>query len=267
MSIPQVRAAGKTDVGKARTNNEDSMLCDDALGLFIVADGMGGHNAGEVASAMAVKIIDENMRMLAKTGSSPEAVAPGLSLTANQLGFCAKLANQVIFESACKYPQHEGMGTTMSALVLTADSYHIAHIGDSRIYLARHDRLEQITQDHSLVMEQVKKGLITARQAETSRMANVLTRALGIEAHSKIDVSEAPLQDHDMFLLCSDGLNKMLRDDEIWTIVKTAKQPAAICESLVEAANAVGGKDNVTVVVIDAVKKGFLRNLKDKLVK
>lgn len=265
MGSIKITAAGKSDIGKIRKTNEDSLYVGEDVGLFIVADGMGGHNAGEVASAMAVKIISDNLRSLIESRKSPAINDKRFSLLTNQLAFCARLANQAIFEASRQYVQNEGMGTTMSALCTAPNFYAIAHIGDSRIYRVGPNALEQLTQDHTLVMDQMRRGLISQQEAERSNMTNVLSRAMGIETQSKIDIEQHSWHDQEMFLLCSDGLTKMLDDEEMLAIIRTAKTPAAICDTCVEAANAAGGRDNVSVVVIKIEQTGFLKNIKERL--
>ncbi|MBI4369748.1 MAG: Stp1/IreP family PP2C-type Ser/Thr phosphatase [Elusimicrobia bacterium] len=255
--------AGKSDPGRVRGNNEDNWLIDDQLQLAAVADGMGGHQAGEVASRMAVELLKENLRKLRLANSIPEPNNPKLSLLSNQLLFCAKLANRAINEASRSIPQDSGMGTTLTALAIEQNGLgSIVHIGDSRLYLWRRDKFEQITKDHSLVMDQVRQGLLTKEEASHSRYQNILSRALGIEPIADIDAQEFEFTDGDMAILCSDGLSRMVNDDEIVSIIRAiGRSPARLCNNLTEAANAAGGKDNITVIVAYLEKAGILSNL------
>ncbi|OGS00392.1 MAG: hypothetical protein A3G41_03135 [Elusimicrobia bacterium RIFCSPLOWO2_12_FULL_59_9] len=251
MASLKLSLAAKTDVGRKRDNNEDSIGADADLGLLIVADGMGGHQAGEVASQIAVDVVLKNLRSMAQSErpSLPEGSDPALALKTNQLAFCVRMANQVIFEAAHKFPKDSGMGTTLTSLLLDGDHYAVAHVGDSRAYVVREGAMQQISDDHSLVMEQVRKGLISLEQAEKSNMQNILIRALGVESKVQVDVAEHPAMDGDVVLLCSDGLNKMVSDEGILKAVLEQKEPLAICNRLIEMSNRNGGVDNVSVAV------------------
>ncbi|MBI4062785.1 MAG: Stp1/IreP family PP2C-type Ser/Thr phosphatase [Elusimicrobia bacterium] len=248
--------AGGTDPGKVRTNNEDSFVVDEALGLLAVADGLGGHQSGEVASRMAVEFLQKNMKTLLASKSNPEGTNAKLRPATNHLAFCVKLANQAIFEASKKYPKDNGMGTTISSILLGDDSLSLAHVGDSRVYIQRNGQLTQITKDHSLVMDQLRKGLINEEQARTSNMQHVLSRALGIEEAVEVDAEEHAVHEGDYILLCSDGLIRMVTDKDIAAIIQSVKTPGEIAQTLIEAANAAGGKDNVTVIVALGEKGG-----------
>ncbi len=256
--------AGKTDRGKVRENNEDNILINESLGLIAVADGLGGHQGGEVASRMATELVAENYRRLALANALPEKNEAKLALATKQLISCVRLANQAIFEASKNYPQDQGMGTTITALLLHDDYISLAHVGDTRAYILRNGRFEQITKDHSLVMEQVRKGLISKEQADVSKMQHILARALGTEAKVEIDAEEHPVFAGDLILLCSDGLNKMTTDQEVLAVINATKNPPAICDTLIEAANAAGGRDNISVIAARAEKAGFLSSLKSK---
>ncbi|MBI2069407.1 MAG: Stp1/IreP family PP2C-type Ser/Thr phosphatase [Elusimicrobia bacterium] len=259
--------ASKSDQGKVRSNNEDNLLVDESIGLLVVADGMGGHQSGEVASRMATQILAENLKNLVKSGAVPEKTNPNVSAQTNQLAFCVRLANQAIFEASKRYAQDRGMGTTLSALWLHDGYCSLAHVGDSRAYIARNGTLEQITRDHSLVMDQVRQGLITQEEAASSNLQHVLSRALGVAETVEADAEEHPLMDGDFLLLCTDGLTRMVSEKEIKTIIDSARNPDSISETLVEAANAAGGKDNVSVIVALIEKASFIQNLKSKFAK
>ena len=247
---------GKTDVGKVRGNNEDSFLVDESLGLFIVADGMGGHSAGEVASKMAVESIHDGMKrfMEGRQKGIMGKIDPRLSERANQLASCVRLANQLVYESGRARPQHQGMGTTVDCVLLHKGKAAIGHIGDSRVYLSRDGKLHQLTRDHSLVEEQVRQGILKPEEAEKSHLKHILTRALGVDPNVEVDLSENDCYDGDVLLLCSDGLMKMVPDPDIAQAIRDMKTPKMIAEQLVDLANAAGGVDNVTAVVA-AIKK------------
>ena len=243
--------SGKSDAGKLRKNNEDNYAIDPEIAFFVVADGMGGHSHGEVASRMAVDVTRDAMRRTLLNGQKAIVgkIDAALSEKANQLASAVRLANQFILESARSNPAQNGMGTTIDAVVFFKGSAAVAHVGDSRVYLVRDGSLRQITEDHSVVNDQVKQGLLTREEAERSHLKNVLTRALGVEEKTAVDVYEVQCRAGDVFVACSDGLNKMVSDDEILKTVKEMKTPKAVSEHLVDLANAAGGVDNVTVVV------------------
>lgn len=247
-----------SDTGKLRNKNEDSALADPALGLAIVADGMGGHSSGEVASSMAVKVTRDKFESMRRSGLKPGAYDDKYTLETNQLGFAVQLANSVVYEAGNSTPENKGMGTTLSAILLNGDKIVIAHIGDSRVYLFRDGTLQQVTEDHSLVMDHVRQGLLTREQAEKSPLQNILTRALGTQKMPLIDLKEIPVMENDRFLLCTDGLFKAVTEENISGILKTAADGQKACELMVRTANDNGGPDNVTVL-IGLLKKRTLR--------
>ena len=254
-----------SDVGKSRKNNEDNVLVSDELDLAIVADGMGGHNSGEVASKIAVTVTKEKYESMTLTQSKPSEYDEKHSMKANQLAFAIKLANSVIYEAGNTAKDNKGMGTTASALLLNKDKYSIAHIGDSRIYLLRKNVLQQLTEDHSLVMEHVKKGLLTKEQAHKSPLQNILTRALGTQKNPAVDIYELPVQEHDRVILCSDGLFKAMSEEDMVKILNEEADDKKACEKLVETANINGGPDNVTVIIGTIQKKNWKESIKDML--
>jgi serine/threonine protein phosphatase PrpC len=254
--------AGFTDQGKARPNNEDAICIDAELGLIIVADGMGGHQAGEIASAMAVSTIPEHFRQLSAAGSAGEVTQNHFLAATNRLGYCVKVANQTIFDAAKRSPQDRGMGTTCTAVVIEDDRVGIAHVGDSRCYLIRRGQIELLTNDHSLVMEQIRSGLIS-KDDEIARSAqNILTRSLGIARQVKVDLDEHPLFPGDVLLLCSDGLGRELGDDEILQVVNEMPDPGELAKRLIQLANEAGGRDNVTVAAARLDKAGLGQSIK-----
>lgn len=255
--------AGASDMGKVRKNNEDSWLLAPELELAIVADGMGGHNSGEVASSLAVKVTRDKFDSMKRTGMKPNPYNDKVSLEANQLGFAVQLANSVIYEAGTAGPENKGMGTTLSAALLNGSKLSIAHIGDSRIYLLRAGVIQQLTEDHSLVMEHVKKGLLTREQAEVSPLQNILTRALGTQKAPAVDLVETALEVGDRLLFCTDGLFKAVKEDKLHEMIKNQPDNAKACAGLVTAANENGGPDNITVIIGTVLKKPLKETLKD----
>ncbi|HCC47330.1 MAG TPA: Stp1/IreP family PP2C-type Ser/Thr phosphatase [Elusimicrobia bacterium] len=259
----KIEFAAASDMGKVRKNNEDSFLLAPELELAIVADGMGGHNSGEVASSLAVKVTRDKFESMKRTGMKPSPYNDKFSLESNQLGFAVQLANSVIYEAGTAGPDNKGMGTTLSSALLNKDKLCIAHIGDSRIYLLRSGAMQQLTEDHSLVMEHVKKGLLTKEQADVSPLQNILTRALGTQKAPAVDLVETVLEEGDRLLFCTDGLFKAVKEDKLLEMLKIEKDDAKACADLVAAANANGGPDNVTVILGTVRKKSFKENIKD----
>lgn len=268
MKIPMLEVAGKTDPGKVRERNEDSIALDPELGLLIVADGMGGHNSGEVASNLATDTILKFGREMLGGGKDvvPPGAQAGLSLRAQQVLHFIKSANEVIYAKSKAFAKNQGMGTTVVAVLGDAKSVTVGHVGDSRLYRLRDGKLEQLTEDHSLVMDQVKHGLLTREQAEKSNLQNILTRALGTEPDVQVDVRDWEVRAGDVYLICSDGLTKMVADGEMAAVLGDQKEPIAAVDKLIDMANAAGGVDNVTVVVartpnLDSGAKGFFSRL------
>lgn len=244
---------GQTDVGVKRDKNEDSFGIDQQLGLFVVADGMGGHAAGEIASKMAIDVIIDYIQ---RTITTDEPYLAGFnnrySRAGNRLCSAIILANQLISDSATNHKNWQGMGTTLvAAWMPDPDSprISIAHVGDSRAYLLRYGELEQLTTDHSLVEEHIKSGLLSKAEAAKSSIKNMITRALGFKQRVNVDVIETELEPGDKLLLCSDGLNAMLTDPQIRTILKLTGSLENTCQQMVNTANAKGGKDNITVII------------------
>ncbi|MBI4657072.1 MAG: Stp1/IreP family PP2C-type Ser/Thr phosphatase [Elusimicrobia bacterium] len=251
-----------TNPGKVRPNNEDNALVDAELELAIVADGMGGHKSGEMASAMAVKITKEKYESMHYTGLKPNPYIDNLSLEANQLLFAAQLANSVIYETGNASAENKGMGTTLTAALLNKNRLSVIHIGDSRLYVLRDDALQQLTEDHSLVMDHVKKGIMTMEQAEKSPLQNILTRALGTQKKPQIDAFEFEIKERDRIILCTDGLFKTTSDEKMKEILGQNSDNLKACETMVETANINGGPDNVTVAIGRVLKKHWKEKIK-----
>jgi PPM family protein phosphatase len=258
----QIVSSGLSDVGRVRTNNEDSFRIVEALNLFILSDGMGGEAHGEVASAMAVDVINKYCEAEKEDSSETvlDEVPANISSRTRRLKNAVAQANFQIFQAAQKNPEQRGMGATITALWLKDTLLSIAHVGDSRAYLLRSGNLQQLTNDHSLVAEQVRRGLITPQQAEESEMQSVLLRALGAHPEVEIDVDEVGIIPRDVLLLCSDGLTRMVTEPEIAGALQAETVPSTAAERLIALANENGGIDNVTVIVVrfeDDANKGW----------
>lgn len=249
MSAPKLDIAGRTDPGCVRERNEDSLALEPRFGLLVVADGMGGHNSGEVASALATETILSAARTALEAGPTPSDGETPAARRARQITDFVSAANKTIFDKAQAFPKDHGMGTTVVAVLADERSLTVGHVGDSRLYLFRNGSLRLITEDHSLVMDQVRHGLLTIEQAEKSSLQNILTRALGTEAAVSVDVQELPLEPGDTVMLCSDGLTKMLSDVEVSKVLGESATARAAVDTLIELSREAGGVDNITVAV------------------
>jgi protein phosphatase len=235
----------RTDPGLARENNEDSVAVDEPTRLGILADGMGGYNAGEVASGMATTFIKSELgRWLAQAGRHANARE-----VRRAMEICVDNANRSIFNAANSNPQYSGMGTTLVVGVFQDGRLMLGHIGDSRCYRLRNNQLEQITKDHSLLQEQMDAGLITPEQAATSTNKNLVTRALGVEDAVLLEVNEYKVEPGDLYLMCSDGLSDMLDDEAIAQVLAGEASLEQKSVQLIDAANANGGRDNISVLL------------------
>jgi protein phosphatase len=246
----KIDARGITDVGQRRDHNEDSFLVDEGLGLFIVADGMGGHAGGGTASRLAVETIRTAVA-LAKD-REPDTFAPGGAddgRIPELLQQAVEEACAVIYRTAQGDPELAGMGTTVTAALLGGRTAFVAHVGDSRCYLLRERRIYQVSEDHSLVNEQLKAGAISADEAKHSRFKNIITRSVGFEQQVQVDVMGLELEDGDAVVICCDGLSNLVEDPEILSIVDESPLEDAPGR-LVALANDRGGDDNITVIVI-----------------
>jgi serine/threonine protein phosphatase PrpC len=248
----RIVSGGVTDLGRVRSNNEDCFRIADSLNLFVLSDGMGGEAHGEVASEMAVDAI---VRYCAEPHSDLDATEignfqPTWSEKTRQLTNAVHLANRKIYESAEAHPEQHGMGATLTAAWIDGAKLSIAHVGDSRAYLLRGGTLQQLTSDHSLVAEQVRRGILTAAEAEQSEMQSVLLRALGATPEIEVDTDEHALFARDILMLCCDGLTRMVTDPEIAGTLQAEVDPTKAAEKLVQLANERGGVDNITVIVV-----------------
>lgn len=244
--------ASATDAGLVRNFNEDSVVIDEDIGLVILADGMGGYKAGDVASGMATMIIGNELKD--KVGKSA-VKSNGVDLETEFVRGAVTRANQAIYHAAHNKQQFQGMGTTVVMALLRDNTITIAHAGDSRMYRLRGNKLEQLTVDHSLLQEQVQLGLITAEDARVSHNRNLVTRALGVSQNIAVDVRREPAMPGDIYLLCSDGLNDMVDDADIELAAVSIKENMPLLASqLVMMANDNGGHDNVSVAAIKIEK-------------
>lgn len=253
----RIISCGMTDVGIKRTNNEDNYLINDELNLFVVCDGMGGHAGGEFASAIAVNTVEE---VLTSMELRPEdmGIDPTdgtVEVVREKLRYAIRLAGKRIYEKAKDEPEYKGMGTTCLALLVDSGNAYVAHVGDSRGYVVREGRIEQLTEDHSWVNEKIKEGLITPEQARNHKLKNIITRSLGYLEDVEIDIQVRAVRRGDRFVLCSDGLSNLVDTGEIGeSVLDHGPQDAA--RRLIELACERGGDDNVTVVVarVDEVR-------------
>ena len=250
----QIKAFGITDVGLKREGNEDSFSTEDDLGLFIIADGMGGHLAGDVASRIAVEIITKSYGKWLNNETREDELfgLPDHSLTTrgNYIHSSIRLANRVIYEMAMEYEQYHGMGTTVVSLIVNHDLIIAANVGDSRIYLVRDGRIERLSKDHTIVAEQMEMGMMTEEEAETSPLKHILTRNLGSAETVNADVFEIEPSKNDRFILCSDGLTDLVNDEEILEITLQENQPENLCQQLIDKVLKRGAHDNTTIVSV-----------------
>lgn len=258
----------KSDPGRVRSHNEDSVAFDASVGLVVLADGMGGYNAGEVASGIAVSVMSTEIKHHLQSVSPEEQDAfsgedAGVVLLRDNL----QKANASIFHAAESQPQYSGMGTTIVSALFYDNRVAVAHVGDSRMYRLRGEIFEAITRDHSLLQEQIDSGMISKEDARTSRNKNLVTRAVGIDAEVEPEVHVYDVQVGDIYLFCSDGLNDMVEDGEIGATLQILKAnlPLAATE-LIQLANDNGGRDNVSVILVKvngkfSVPRGLLAKL------
>ena len=253
MSGMQITADAQSDVGRKRKGNEDALCLNDEQRLYVVADGMGGHAAGEVASRVAVDAIAEFVEL---TGGNQEITWPfglddTISYEGNRLKTAVRHANTRVIEATRESAEYEGMATTVAAVLVDGDIANLAHVGDSRIYLWNGEKVEQLTRDHSWVNEQIENGAISPEQARSHPLRNVVTRALGGRADLVVDIQSRRMEPGNMLLLCSDGLTTMVTDDGIARILRESEGDVArATTALVTEANERGGEDNITVVLL-----------------
>lgn len=241
------KVGAATDIGRKRSQNQDNIASFPELGLFVVADGMGGHRGGETASAMAVEVIPQIVRQAESHGGNwiPKQVIAEAIIHAN---------NQ-IYDRSQNQAQLQGMGTTTVSILFKGNKLTVGHVGDSRAYFFRETALWQLTRDHSLVQEKLRAGMITRSELRTDRMKNVITRSVGFEPEVNVETYEMDIQPGDQFMLCSDGLSGMIDDSEIQRILREYRQasadPQETVKALIAAANSYGGDDNISVILVE----------------
>jgi serine/threonine protein phosphatase PrpC len=257
----KITSCGITDIGRKRQRNEDSYLVNDKLHLYIVADGMGGHAGGEFASKIAVSTVEE----ILKGEDRKKSHVPDQSLLdskqpgggdrfeSERLRDAIARAGSMIVRRASEEPELRGMGTTSTIILFMGDKAYIAHVGDSRCYCVRKGKIQQITEDHSLVHEQLKSGLITEEEARTHQLKNIITRSVGVQEEVEVDTIVWKVQAGDGYLLCSDGLSNMVSDQEMEEVVAKS-DPEEAGRALVEMANQHGGDDNITLIVLKVLE-------------
>jgi len=267
--LDALQIISSTDPGRVRGHNEDCVETRPELGIVVLADGMGGYNAGEVASGMATSLITSGLAAVWTRDTLKKLDRAGaMALSQKVLQEEVAKANAAIYGTAERDPQCAGMGTTLVACVFHDNFLTVGHIGDSRLYRMRDDALEQVTRDHSLLQEQIEAGLISKEDARTSHNKNLVTRALGIDPEVEAEIHSYDVLPGDIFLLCSDGLNDMIEDEEIqMTLIALRSNLELTAQQLIQAANDAGGRDNVSVILIRVMKdygveRGMLARIK-----
>ncbi|HEX2055655.1 MAG TPA: protein phosphatase 2C domain-containing protein [Nitrospiraceae bacterium] len=255
MSALTMHYGAASDTGLRRRHNEDRFYADPAMGLYLVCDGMGGHRAGEVASARAVECIRDHIATAARESDHPliGVYRPEFSASTNRLASAVRAANLSVYRESLHQPSFAGMGTTVAAVLVREHIVSIAHVGDSRVYLKRNDTLHCLTCDHSVVSEKVRCGLLSVDDVDVSLEKHVLTSAVGIAATVDVELGEIPILSGDLLLLCSDGLNSV-KPAQIAQSMQTCGDPQALSDRLIALSNAAGGDDNITAVVVEFVK-------------
>jgi PPM family protein phosphatase len=244
----RITSCGMTDVGLKRGHNEDNYLINEELNLFVVADGMGGHAGGEYASAIAVNTVEEIVTSLEVDGVELGPSTDPVDVARHKLVHAIRLAGRRIYEKAKEQPEYHGMGTTAVVLLIEEGKAFVAHVGDSRVYLLRDGRIEQLTEDHSLIAEKLRHGLLTPDEARNHRMRNVITRSLGYQEDVPVDLKVQPVRTGDQFLLCSDGLSGNVSPEEMAEALGKFR-PQEAARSLIDMACERGGDDNITTVI------------------
>ena len=248
----KVIIAGCTDTGMRRNHNEDHIGFNQNLGIAVLADGMGGHQAGEIASHMAVESVLENLQCVANGNNSRSITGSQLlEYVSNTISY----SNSKIYQAAEALDEHKGMGTTLVAAIVQGSQIYAGHVGDSRLYLYRDESLKRITKDHSLVQDLVDRGFYTEEEARMASVGHIVTRALGTKAEVEVDTVQHDIADGDLLLLCSDGLSDMVAD---WLIEETLRERGTeldkTANKLIELANRNGGKDNISVILVQVQK-------------
>jgi protein phosphatase len=259
-----VASSGITNVGLKRSGNEDCFSKEDALGLYVVADGMGGHQAGEVASQIAVDLINKSFHRWVEQEAYEDELfgVPDNSVTiqGNYLLSSIRIANRVVYEMALEHERYQGMGTTVATLFVTSSLIIAANVGDSRIYMVRDGHIERLSKDHTIVAEQVEMGVMTEEEASSAPLKHVLTRNLGSAENVEAEIFEIEPSNNDRFILCSDGLTDLVSDREILEMAQDEDDPGNLCNQLVEKVLKRGAHDNTTVISV------FLTDMKKRTV-
>jgi len=247
--------ASKTDIGRVRDHNEDAIASNESMAMFVLADGMGGYNAGEVASGIAVKTVyDLTTEACAREKPYERHTDTGLMRQTIVLRDAISRANKIIHQTAQSHDGCQGMGTTIVAGIFCDNRLSIAHVGDSRLYRLRNSKLERITRDHSLLQELVDRGFYSHEEAKQSTNKNYITRALGAEITVDVEIQEVQVEMGDIYLVCSDGLSDMINDEEIHLTLSTfSASLSSVAEQLVKISNQHGGKDNISVMLVKAL--------------
>ena len=268
----KIQVVSHTDTGRVRDHNEDAAAADMNIGLIVLADGMGGYNAGEVAAELAIKTISNLVREGAERGERGEPDREtGLMRQSIVLRDAVRRANKIIWQTAQTQPQCQGMGTTLVACLFYDDRVSIAHVGDSRVYRQRNGQFEQLTLDHSLLQELVDRGFYSPEEASRLTNKNYVTRALGVEASVDVEIQEEVVAPDDVYLLCSDGLSDMVEDEDIHLTISTFNANLqTVADQLVDLANENGGRDNVTVTLARVLgsfadRRGFVGRIRKML--
>lgn len=252
----KIEGFGLTDIGRKRKLNEDSFGFFPENGFYVVADGMGGHAGGEIASKLAVDSVEEFIKLSADRDDItwPFEIDEAKPKDENRLNVAIRLANSRIFQEALANKKLNGMGTTIVAALFAEAHLYIGHVGDSRAYLIKNDEIKQLTDDHSVVYEQMRLGILSKEDAKSHSLRNVLTKALGTEPDIRVDMRAERIDPGDIYLLCTDGLTNMLTDEEMQNIVKNnSNNTENACRELIAAANNNGGIDNITVIILKVV--------------
>lgn len=252
-----IKVARLTDVGMHRDHNEDAVASDLTIGLLLLADGMGGYKAGEVASEIAVLMIAAEITEALHTADNNKKETSSLMPESKLLLEAVNKTNAAIYNISKSQPQCAGMGTTLVAGLFADNKLIVGHIGDSRLYRMRDEVLTQLTEDHSLVQEQINEGLITPAQAKNASHKNLVTRALGIDPYVELELKQFDVEVGDIYLMCSDGLSDLVEDDEIAKILSNASDNITLtAKKMIQAANDEGGSDNISVIIA-VVEKSF----------
>ncbi len=246
-----IEIVGRTDTGMVRSHNEDAIYCDAGRGLAILADGMGGYNAGEVASGMVTTLLASELGKIIDTAAAHKFAKANQAVVRGSLETEIARANRAVYQAALSQPQYAGMGTTLVMAAFFDDVMMVAHIGDSRLYRLRSEKFVQITRDHSLLQEQIDSGLLKPEEARHSQNKNLVTRAVGVDPEVEAEIHCHDVEPGDIYLLCSDGLNDMIEDEEIGaTLQMLAANLELAATQLVDMANDNGGRDNVSVILV-----------------